>query len=38
MKYYIISGNKWIQSKFDPQKRLINLYDDNLNFFGIGMY
>ncbi len=38
MKYYKILNNKWIETEFNPDKRQINLYNDNFTFYGIGLY
>lgn len=40
-KFYIIYNNNWIETELTPDKlsyRWINLYDDNLKIYGIGMY
>ena len=40
MKYYKLNsqGTKWIETNYKEGLKQINLYDDNLNFKGIGLY
>jgi len=40
MTYYKLNSNgtEWIRTSFDPSKRQIKLYDDNLEFKGVGLY
>ena len=39
--YYILHNGRWVESELNDVTvgwRWINLYDNNLNFKGIGMY
>ena len=40
MNYYKLNvfGTLWIKCVLNESKRQINLYDDNLNFKGVGLY
>jgi len=40
MNYYKLNvfGTQWIKCDYDNTKTTINLYDDNLNFKGVGLY
>ncbi len=40
MKYYKLnnSGTKWIKTEYNPTKKTVKLYDNNLKFYGIGLY
>lgn len=37
-QYFIIKGNKWVKVPFDATKRLIQLYNENFQPCGMGMY
>lgn len=38
MKYYKIENNRWVETKFNSDKRQITLYNDDLTIFGTGLY
>ena len=38
MKFYRIINNKWTKTIYQKGDRKIKLYDNNLVFYGIGLY
>jgi hypothetical protein len=40
MQYYKLNnrGTKWIKTNYNPAKRTIKLYDNDLKFIGIGLF
>lgn len=38
MRYFKISNNRWIKSKFDATKKQVTLYNDDFTILGIGLF